>query len=145
MKLTKIDLSSVIAISHDGDFLGLAIDRGDSLEIIEIPAPVAAYEGLVQLNEIVTDDTAELAASADFYQLPGGEPEISMLPVESTMANSLGYDPEHQRLQIEFKNGAVYQFDGVHEETWEEMKESNSPGGFFNREIKGNYLSRRID
>ena len=145
MKLTKIDLSNVIAISHDGDFLGLAIDKGDSLEVIEIPAPVAAYEGLVQLNEIVSDDSAELAASVDFYQLPGVAPEVHKLPVQSTMANSLGYDPEHHRLQIEFKNGAVYQFDGVDEETWEDMKESDSPGRFFNREIKGNYLSRRID
>lgn len=145
MKLTKIDLSSVIAISHDGDFLGLAIDRGDSLEVIEIPAPVAAYEGLAQLNEIVTDDSSELAASVDFYQLPGVESEVSMLPVRSTMANALGYDPKQHRLQIEFKNGAVYQFEGVDRETWEDMKESDSPGGFFNREIKGNYLSRRID
>lgn len=145
MKFTKIDLSNIVGITHDGDYLGLVIDRGDSIEAIEIPAPVAAYEGLVQLNAIASFDLPELAASVDFNQLPGVQPEIPMLPVESTMANAVGYDPDRHRLQIEFKNGSVYQFEGVDEDTWEEIKETDSPGRFFNREIKGNYPSRRVD
>ena len=145
MQFNKLDLSSLLAISHNEDYLAIAIDRGDRLDIIEIPAPRAAYEGLVQLNEIVASDDAELAASADFYQLPGVQEEIPMLPVHSTMANSIGYDRDRQLLQIEFKNGSVYEYEGVDEETWEDMLSTNSPGGYYNREIKGNYRSRRLD
>ncbi|HAX79943.1 MAG TPA: KTSC domain-containing protein [Cyanobacteria bacterium UBA11372] len=146
MQFNKLDLSSILAISHNEDYLAIAIDRGDRLDIIEIPAPKAAYEGLVQLNEIVASDSPELAASVDFYQLPGVvQEEIHMLPVDSTMANSIGYDPDRQLLQIEFKNGSVYEYEGVDEETWEDLLETNSPGRYYNREIKGNYRSRRLD
>ncbi|GET42536.1 KTSC domain-containing protein [Microseira wollei] len=145
MQFNKLDLSNILAISHNDDYLAIAIDRGDRLDIIEIPAPKAAYEGLVQLNEIAASDSPELAASIDFYQLPGVQAEIPMLPVHSTMANSIGYDPDRHLLQIEFKNGSVYEYEGVDEETWEDLLSTNSPGGFYNREIKGNYRSRRLD
>jgi hypothetical protein len=145
MRLNKLDLSKILAISHDDDCLGLVIDRGDSLEVIEIPAPRAAYEGLQLLNAIVTDDCPGLSASVDFNQLPGTEQEIAMLPVESNMANAVGYDTESQLLQVEFKNGSVYQYEEVDEETWEAMKTADSTGQFFNCNIKGNYPSRRID
>lgn len=145
MKLTKLDLGNILAISHNDDYLAIAIDRGDRLDIIEIPAPKAAYEGLVQLNEIAASDSPELTASIDFYQLPGVQEEIPMLPVHSTMANSIGYDPDRQLLQIEFKNGSVYEYEGVDEETWEDLLSTNSPGRFYNSEIKGNYRSRRLE
>jgi KTSC domain len=145
MEFIKIDLSNVLAITHDDDFLGLVIDRGDSIEVLEIPAPVAAFEGLRQLNAIVSDEDGALSETADFYQLPGVEPEIPMLPFQSTMANAVGYNPDHQILQIEFKNGSVYQYEDVDEETWEAMRDNASPGRFYNRQIKGHYPSRRLD
>lgn len=145
MKLNKLALGNVLAINHDDDFLEIVIDRGDSLEIIEIPAPRAAYEGLMQLNALAADDSLELAASADFYQLPGVQKEIAMLPIHSTMANAVGYDPDRELLQIEFKNGSVYQYEHVDEYTWEDLISTDSPGRFYNSEIKGNYRSRRLD
>ncbi|MBD2183900.1 KTSC domain-containing protein [Planktothrix sp. FACHB-1355] len=145
MKYTKIDLSNLVGISHDDEYLGLIIDRGDSIDVIEIPAPVAAYEGLVQLDAVVSSNSPELAASVDFYELPGVQSEIPMLPVHSTMANSIGYDSDRHLLQVEFKNGSVYQYEGVDEEIWEEMISTDSPGKFYNREIKGYYRSRRLD
>lgn len=142
MKLSKVDLSSLLAISHDDDHLGLVIDRGDSLEFVEIPAPLAAYEGLRQLDAIVASDNPSLAA--DFNQLPGVTPSLPMLPVQSTMANAVGYDPHQNLLQVEFQDGSVYQYEGVNAKTWQSLQETDSPGKFFNREIKGNYRSRRI-
>lgn len=143
MKLSKIDLSSLVAISHNDDCLGLIIDREDGLEFVEIPAPVAAYEGLRQLDAIVASDSS--LASADFNQLPGVNQSLPMLPVQSTMANAVGYDPEHSLLQVQFRNGAVYQYEDVDVETWHELQDADSTGQFFNREIKGNYRSRRLD
>lgn len=143
MKLSKVDLSNLLAIAHDDNQLGLVIDRGDSLEIVKIPAPLAAYEGLCQLDAIVAADAIS-PATVDFNQLPGVQPPLPMLPVHSAMANAVGYDPHRNLLQVEFRNGAVYQYEDVDESVWHELQETDSPGRFFNQEIRGNYRSRRL-
>jgi hypothetical protein len=124
MKLSKIDLSSVLAIAHSNGQLGLLLDRGSEIELIEIPAPVQAYEGLQQLSNTIADLESE---------------EIPMLPVNSSCAAAVGYDSNEQILQIEFHNGAVYQYSGVDEDTWEDFYLSDNLGQFYNREIKGQY------
>ena len=58
MKLSRLYLSNIVAIAHSGEYLQLLIDRGNELELLEIPAPVEAYEGLEELNQIVTDSLA---------------------------------------------------------------------------------------
>ena len=55
MKLTKIDLSGVVAIAHNNGQLGVLIDRGEEIEYIEIPAPEAAYDGLQQLSNFANN------------------------------------------------------------------------------------------
>ncbi len=124
MKLSKVDLSSVLAIAHSNGQLGLLLDRGSEIELIEIPAPVQAYEGLQQLSNTIADLESE---------------EIPMLPVNSSCAAAVGYDSNEQILQIEFHNGAVYQYSGVDEDTWEDFYLSDNIGQFYNREIKGQY------
>jgi KTSC domain len=135
MKLSKVDLSNLVAIAHSDGYLQLLLDRGDELEFLEIPAPVQAYEGLRDLNEIV----AETAA------LPFEEEPIAMLPVSSSMAIAVGYDSDEQILQVEFQSGAVYQYSGVESETWEDLHSTDSIGRFFNDEIKGRYECDRLD
>jgi hypothetical protein len=134
MKLSKVDLSNVVAIAHQDGNLGLLIVRGEELEIVEIPAPIEAFEGLQLLNEIVAGTEVLLS-----------EEEVPLLPVDSTMANAIGYDKDKEILQIEFKNGSVYQYSGVDEHTWEDFYYSDSIGSFFNEEIKGQYHSERVD
>lgn len=56
MKLTKVDLSSLKAIAHDDDGLKLLIERDNEIEYIEIPAPLAAYEGLQLLEACMFGD-----------------------------------------------------------------------------------------
>ncbi|OCQ98264.1 KTSC domain-containing protein [Nostoc sp. MBR 210] len=135
MKLSKIDLSSLVGIAHSDGYLQLLLDRGDELELLEIPAPVQAYEGLQHLNEIV----------AETLTLPVLEEPIAMLPVNSSMAIAVGYSESDRILQVEFHNGAVYQYAEVEPETWEDLHEADSVGEFFNQEIKGRYLSERLD
>lgn len=143
MKFAKVDLSSLVAICHDQECLGLLLDRGDTLEILEIPAPVAAYEGLRLLDTVLATDAPGF--EADFNQLPGVEATLPMQPVQSTMARAVGYDADRSLLQIEFQNGSVYQYEGVEDTTWEELQDTDSPGQFFNRQIKGHYPSRRLN
>ena len=133
MRLSKIDLSSLKAIAHADDCLALLIDRGDAIDYIEIPAPLAAYEGLQQLSRAI----AAPAALAP-------EPEIAMLPVCSSMAAKVGYDREREILEIEFNSGAVYQYSAVEPETWECLRSTDSIGEFYHDAIKGYYPSEKI-
>jgi hypothetical protein len=142
MRLTKIDLTQLVAISHTDDHLGLLIDRGNDLEYLEIPAPVEAYEGLQELDSVIASEAYHTTASLEDAQLP--ESEIAMLPANSSMAKAVGYDHDRNLLQVEFRGGSVYQYEDVDEETWEALQESRSTGQFFNREIKGSYQSRRL-
>jgi KTSC domain len=133
MKLSKIDLSSLKAIAHDEDGLKLIIEREHEIEYIEIPAPLAAYEGLQMLDRII----------ASAMVIEPSEP-IEMLPACSTMAAQVGYDEEREILQIEFNSGAVYQYSAVEPEVWEDLQETDSIGSFYNREIKGYYPSVKV-
>ncbi|MEH1800656.1 MAG: KTSC domain-containing protein [Nostoc sp.] len=135
MKLSKVNLSSLVAIAHSDGYLQLLLDRGDELEFLEIPAPIQAYEGLQELNEAIAETTA----------LPFEEEPIVMLPVISSMAMAVGYDRNEQILQVEFQSGAVYQYLGVDEDTWEDLYSSDSIGSFYNQEIKGRYDCDRLD
>ena len=133
MKLSKIDLSSLKAIAHDDDGLKLIIEREHEIEYIEIPAPLAAYEGLQMLDRII----------ASAMVIEPSEP-IEMLPACSTMAAQVGYDEDREILQIEFNSGAVYQYSAVEPEVWEDLQATDSIGSFYNREIKGYYPSVKV-
>jgi hypothetical protein len=135
MKLSKVDLSSLVAIAHSDGYLQLLLDRGNELEFLEIPAPIQAYEGLQELNEVIAETTA----------LPCEEQPIAMLPVSSSMAIAVGYDHNEQILQVEFQSGSVYQYLGVDEDTWEDLHSSDSVGSFFNQQIKGRFDCDRLD
>ena len=97
MKLSKMDLSSLLAISHSEGYLQLLLDRGNEFELMQISAPVEAYEGLKQLNEVIFD--------TEF-----SEEEIPMLSVNSSVAYAIGYDADSQILQVEFQSGEIYQY-----------------------------------
>ena len=132
MKLSKMDLSSLLAISHSEGYLQLLLDRGNEFELMQISAPVEAYEGLKQLNEVISDTVPE-------------EEEIPMLQVNSSVAYAIGYNADSQILQVEFQSGEVYQYFDVEAETWEDFHSADSIGEFFNQEIKGNYECDYID
>ena len=134
MKLSKIDLSSLKAIAHDECVLKLIIEREDEIELVEIPAPLAAYEGLQLLDRVIATNP-RLAPT----------PEVEMLPVYSSMAAQIGYDADREILQIEFNSGAVYQYADVDPHTWEDLRSSDSIGSFYNDEIKGYYPATKLD
>jgi KTSC domain len=135
MKFSKLELGNLVAVGHSDGYLGLLIDRGDELELVEVPAPFEAYEGLQQVNAIVTTDTNLLPPS----------PSVKMLPVQSTMAASIGYDRNEQILQVEFSSGSVYQYADVEPETWEAIQETDSFGRFYNNNIRGQYDCQQVD
>ncbi|MEG3991210.1 KTSC domain-containing protein [Microcoleus sp. Pol7_A1] len=145
MKLSKIDLSNVLAVGHSNGKLGLLIERGEEVEFIEIVAPEAAKEGLQMVDFIANTDSTELSAGIELKEIASSPEPIAMMSVDSEMARSIGYDEEEQVLQIEFSSGSVYQYSDVEPQMWESLQDADSTGKFFNSEIKGYYSSRRVD
>lgn len=57
-------------------------------------------------------------------------------PVESTNLASVGYDRESSTLEIEFNNGAIYQYFGVPETEYSGLMNAASKGSYLNQNIK---------
>lgn len=67
-----------------------------------------------------------------------------MTPIESSMFSGHHYDPNSRVLTVQFKNGAVHQYDDVSAEKHEAFTGAASAGKYFNSKIKNNHLSRKI-
>lgn len=64
--------------------------------------------------------------------------------VDSSSLASAGYDPRAHVLEVEFRNGGVYQYLEVPDEEYQEFRSAESKGRYLNTEIKGNYPSRKL-
>ena len=56
-------------------------------------------------------------------------------PISSTNIISAGYDPATQNLEIEFKNGVVWQYPNVPQYMWDEFLGAPSQGKYFHSQI----------
>lgn len=59
--------------------------------------------------------------------------------VESSNVVSIGYDSEHQVMEVEFKGGRVYHYVGIDEETWEVRESYDSIGKYIASGIKPHF------
>lgn len=64
--------------------------------------------------------------------------------VESSSILSVGYDDGEQILELEFRGGAVYQYDGVGSDIMQLLHDGRSIGRFVNQVIKTTYPERRV-
>lgn len=64
--------------------------------------------------------------------------------IDSTMIKSIGFDASTSTLEVEFNNGAVWQYFDFAESNWFEFRNAESKGQYFNREIRGHYSESRI-
>ena len=65
--------------------------------------------------------------------------------VESTTMSAVGYDQMNQVLEVEFQSGAVYQYLDVPPAIYEELREAEAKGRYFNSEIRDSYSCVRLD
>jgi len=63
--------------------------------------------------------------------------------VESTTLQSAGHDPELEVLELQFRNGAVYQYFLVPQRVYRDLLWARSKGGYFNQNIRGRYPYQR--
>lgn len=61
---------------------------------------------------------------------------MERVPVSSSSLASVGYDPDSQILEIEFRNGAVYQYPDFSLEDFTGFMNADSKGQFFNAYVK---------
>lgn len=66
--------------------------------------------------------------------------EVVMHPVKSSQIKSVGYDTGRKALYIEFENGAVYEYNDVPSDHYNQMLiPTMSVGKYFYAEIKGKF------
>lgn len=65
--------------------------------------------------------------------------------VKSSNIRSVGYDGGTKVLEVEFSNGAVWQYDDVPAVVYSEMISADSVGSYFARMVRGSYTAKRED
>lgn len=64
--------------------------------------------------------------------------------VSSSNLRSVGYDADTQTLELEFRSGSVYQYDGVPENVHSGLMQAASKGSYLNQHIRYQYHYQRI-
>jgi hypothetical protein len=64
--------------------------------------------------------------------------------VESTTLGSAGHDAQSAVLELQFRNGAVYQYFLVPSSVYRDLLGARSKGGYFNLNIRGRYPYQRV-
>ena len=64
--------------------------------------------------------------------------------VSSSNLVSVGYNPDSETLEVEFKNSGVYEYYNVPQFIYERLMQASSIGTFFNTEIKNNYACSKV-
>lgn len=66
---------------------------------------------------------------------------MNRIPVESSNLKSIGYDPEQQILEIEFRGNVVWQYRNVPMSVWLELESAPSKGKYFQSQIRERFAS----
>ena len=64
-------------------------------------------------------------------------------PVISSNIKSVGYDEDTETLEVEFKKGALYQYDSVPAEVHQSLMSAPSVGKYFSANVK-KYKCRKL-
>ena len=64
--------------------------------------------------------------------------------VESTTLQSAGHDAQSAVLELQFRNGAVYQYFLVPPRVYRDLLGARSKGSYFNQNIRGRYPYQRV-
>lgn len=65
--------------------------------------------------------------------------------MNSSNIKSVGYDRDRKVLEVEFKTGAVHQYEDVPGDLSEQMVRAESVGRFFSEHVRGRYKSSRVE
>lgn len=63
--------------------------------------------------------------------------------VQSSNLASVGYEPSAYTMEIEFKDGRVYQYFDVPQNVYQDLIGAPSPGQYFHQYVRGTYAFAR--
>lgn len=70
--------------------------------------------------------------------------DIEMKPVQSSLLDKVGYDPETKTLTIQMNNSSdVYCYEDVPQSVYDNLMAADSKGAFYVKQIKRHYKSSR--
>lgn len=64
---------------------------------------------------------------------------MDTLAVESSALATVAYDHRREVLQVEFRDGDVYQYFGVPLQTYQDLLSADSKGTYFNSRIRNSF------
>ncbi len=94
---------------------------------------------LLSLLRIVAAAVLIAAAPAE-----GVRSRIHREPVKSTSLAAVGYSKRLQILEIEFRTGAIFRYEGVPASVYRRLIIAESKGRFYRLFIRGKYKSLRV-
>ena len=69
---------------------------------------------------------------------------MQRIQVESSNIAAIGYDEKFETLEVEFLNGAVYQYFDVPKQIYDGLMSASSHGQYLNQNIKGSYRYSKV-
>lgn len=69
---------------------------------------------------------------------------MNRAPVTSRNVASVGYDASTMTLEVQFRNGSVYQYFDAPSSVYQELMSAQSVGTYLSQNIKGSYRYARI-
>lgn len=64
--------------------------------------------------------------------------------IHSTVVAAAAYDDTRAVLEVEFRDGTVYQYTGVPQKIYQDLCQAESKGGYFNRQIRNRFACVRL-
>jgi len=104
---------------------------------------IAPKEMAPELPPALPEDSGQEEASPADERLPYVYP--TMLKVDSSNVNEIGYDEKENDIFVRFKNGYLYAYFGVPVNVWEDFLNAESKGKFVHTSLKGKYDYMRIE
>lgn len=69
---------------------------------------------------------------------------MERVSVTSSNIETVGYDSDSSTLEVEFKNGAIYQYFDVPQHIYEALRDASSVGAYLASQIKGSFRFSRV-
>jgi hypothetical protein len=69
---------------------------------------------------------------------------MELHPVKSSNIKAVGYDPDKNRLVVEFHSSKKYAYDNVPPAVFTGFLEARSMGIFFSRNVRGQYPTEKL-
>ena len=69
---------------------------------------------------------------------------MERFPITSSYLEAVGYSCDARVLEVEFRAGGIYQYDGVPESRCEGLRRADSKGRYFRAHIKDRFPTRKV-